>query len=124
MCETGIDNVLRFDFEAAIFGEYKSVKFRYETSFVIELGSTVETDELNEHREKCHRSPRKVYENAYTAELKDLYGYVLNRKVFKTLATDAVEGVKLFTMMMDKHPEHNGQQAGGDGIARLLLFGP
>lgn len=122
--ETGIDSVPRFDSEVAIFGEHKSVTICYETPFVKGLGITVEIDELNEHGEKCHRSLQTSYEDAYTAELKELYDCFANGKEIKTSATDAVEDLKLFKMMMDKYPEHKKQEAGDQGAAGFLPSGP
>ncbi|KAF4467850.1 myo-inositol 2-dehydrogenase [Fusarium albosuccineum] len=122
--ETGIDTVPRFDSEVAIFGEDKSVKICYETPFVKGLGITVEIDELNEFGEKCHRSLQTSYEDAYTAELKDLYECVANGKEIKTTAADALEDLRLFKMMMDKYPEHKKKQAGDQSVGGFLPSGP
>lgn len=110
--ETGINSVPRFDSEIAVFGENKSVTICYDTPYIKGLGITVEIDELNEFGEKCHRSLQTSYEDAYTAELKDLYECVANGREIKTTATDALEDLKLFRMMMDKYPEHKKKQAG------------
>lgn len=122
--ETGIDNVPRFDSEFAVFGENKSVTICYETPFVKGLGITVEIDELNEFGEKCHRSLQTSYEDAYTAELKELYECVVHGKEIKTSATDALEDLKLFKMMMDKYPEHKKKRAGGGSAVGFLPSGP
>ena len=122
--ETGIDSVPRFDSEVAVFGENKSVRICYETPFVKGLGITVEIDELNEHGEKCHRSLQTSYEDAYTAELRDLYECVANGKEVKTTATDALEDLKLFKMMMDKYPEYKKKQAGDNSTSGFLPSGP
>jgi len=116
--ETGIDNVPRFDSQVAVFGENKSVTICYDTPFVKGLGITVEIDELNEHGEKCHRSLQASYEDAYTAELRELYDCVVSGKEIKTSAADALEDLKLFKMMMDKYPEHKrgGSSSGGAGF--------
>ncbi|KAF7553275.1 hypothetical protein G7Z17_g3742 [Cylindrodendrum hubeiense] len=122
--ETGIDSVPRFDSQVAIFGEDKSVSICYETPFVKGLGITVEIDEFNEHREKCHRSIQTSYEDAYTAELKELYACIAEGKEIKTTTMDAVEDLKLFKMMMDKYPAHKMKQAGEQEVAKFLPSGP
>lgn len=122
--ETGIDTVPRFDSQVAVFGENKSVMIKYDTPFVKGLGITVEIDELNEHGEKCHRSLQTSYEDAYTAELRDLYECVANGKDIKTTAADALEDLKLFKMMMDKHPEHKKKGGSGSSAGGFLPSGP
>ncbi|KAL6409128.1 myo-inositol 2-dehydrogenase [Ilyonectria robusta] len=122
--ETGIDSVPRFDSEVAVFGENKSVTICYATPFVKGLGITVEIDELNEHGEKCHRSLQTSYEDAYTAELKDLYACIAEGKEIKTTTEDAIEDLKLFKMMMDKYPAHKRKQAGEHEAAGFLPSGP
>jgi predicted dehydrogenase len=122
--ETGIDSVPRFDSEVAVFGENKSVRICYETPFIKGLGITVEIDELNEYGEKCHRSLQTSYEDAYTAELEDLYACVAEGKEIKTTAADALEDLKLFKMMMDKYPEHKKQQTDDGAVGGFLPSGP
>jgi predicted dehydrogenase len=122
--ETGIDSVPRFDSHVAIFGENKSVTICYDTPFVKGLGITVEIDELNEHGEKCHRSLQTSYEDAYTAELKELYGVIVEGKEIRTSASDAVEDLKLFKMTMDKYPEHKKKKAGESTSSGFLPSGP
>ncbi|VUC38128.1 unnamed protein product [Clonostachys rosea] len=122
--ETGIDSVPRFDSEVAVFGEKKSVTIRYDTPFVKGLGITVEIDELNEYGEKCHRSLQTSYEDAYTAELRELHECITNGKQIKTTATDALEDLKLFKMMMDKYPEHKKKQVGEHSTSGFLPSGP
>lgn len=122
--ETGIDNVPRFDSQVAVFGENKTVKILYDTPFVKGLGITVEIDEFNEHGEQCHRTLQTSYEDAYTAELKEFYDCVVSGKEIKTSATDALEDLKLFKMMMDAYPEHKKKQAGEQANAGFLPSGP
>lgn len=102
--ETGIDHVPRFDSQVAVFGETKSVTICYDTPFIKGLGITVEIDELNEHGEKAHRSIQTSYEDAYTRELKEFHACITENKSFKTTATDALEDLKLFNMMLKSHP--------------------
>lgn len=104
--EVGIDNVPRFDSHVVVYGEDKTVSIQYDTPYVKGLGITVEIDEMNEHGERCHRSLQTSYEDAYTAELKELYASLVEGKPIVTTATDAMEDLKLFKMMLDKYPEH------------------
>ncbi|EON97503.1 putative myo-inositol 2-dehydrogenase protein [Phaeoacremonium minimum UCRPA7] len=119
--ETGIDSVPHFDSEVVIFGEKKTVRIAYDTPFVKGLGITVEIDELNEYGEKCHRSLQTSYEDAYTAELREFYEIAVHGKQIKTTATDAVEDLKLFRMMMDKYPTYKKKQNGESGSSSTFL---
>lgn len=121
--ETGIDSVPRFDSQVAIFGETKCVSINYDTPFIKGLGITVEIDELNEHGEKCHRSLQTSYEDAYSAELREWYDCIVNGKAIKTSASDAVEDLHLFKMMMEKYPSHK-RAKGSSGSDGFLPSGP
>lgn len=79
----------------------KRVSINYDTPFVKGLGITVEVDELNECGEKVHRSIQTSWEDAYTAELKELYECFSQGKDIKTTVGDAAEDLKRFTAMMD-----------------------
>ncbi|KAF3017041.1 hypothetical protein E8E14_001838 [Neopestalotiopsis sp. 37M] len=122
--ETGIDSVPRFDSELSVYGEEKSVSIRYQTPFIKGLGITVEIDELNEFGEKCHRSLQKSYEDAYTAELKEFHTCVVTGKDIKTSASDAIEDLKLFKMIMEKYPAYNKSQAGASSTSSFRPSGP
>jgi predicted dehydrogenase len=102
--ETGIDHVPRFDSQVAVFGETKSVTICYDTPFIKGLGITVEIDEFNEHGEKVHRSIVTSYEDAYTCELKEFHACITENTPIRTTATDALEDLKLFSMMLKHHP--------------------
>ncbi|RDL40120.1 Uncharacterized protein BP5553_00099 [Venustampulla echinocandica] len=121
--ETGIDSVPRFDSQVAVFGEDKSVTICYDTPFVKGLGITVEIDELNEHGEKCHRSIQTSYEDAYTAELRDLHECIAAGKEIKTTVVDAMKDLELFDMMMKKYPSYKKQGKAGNG-GSFLPSGP
>lgn len=120
--ETGIDSVPRFDSQVAVFGEDKSVTICYDTPFVKGLGITVEIDELNEYGEKCHRSLQTSYEDAYTAELKDLYECIAGDREIKTTVVDAMKDLELFDMMMKKYPSYKKEKAVNGGT--FLPLGP
>lgn len=102
--ESGIDSVPRFDSHVTVYGERKSVSIRYDTPFVKGLGISVEIDEMNEFGDKVHRSLQTSYEDAYTAELKEFHACVVGVKPFKTTAEDAMEDLKIFSMMLSKYP--------------------
>jgi hypothetical protein len=102
--ETGVDHVPRFDSQAAVFGETKSVTICYDTLFIRGLGITVEIDELNEHGENVHRSIQTSYEDVCTREFKEFHAFITEKKSFKTMATDALKGPKLFNPMLKSHP--------------------
>lgn len=121
--ETGIDSVPRFDSHIAVYGEDKSVSICYDTPFIKGLGISVEIDEMNEYGDKVHRSIQTSYEDAYTAELKELYACVVDGKPIKTTAADAMEDLQLFNMMLQKYPQYKKGKGGGTSSG-FLPSGP
>ena len=122
--ETGVDSVPRFDSHVTIYGEEKSVTICYDTPFVKGLGISVEIDEMNEHGDKVHRSVQTSYEDAYTAELKELHACLVDGKSIKTTAADALEDLKLFDMMLKKYPQYKNGEAGAASSSDFLPSGP
>lgn len=123
--EMGLDNVPRFDSHVTVYGENKTVSIVYDTPFVKGLGITVEVDETNEYGEKVHRSVQTSYEDAYTAELRELHACLTEGKPIKTSVVDAMEDLKLWKMMMQKYPERNTKMGGAQGTVSggAALFG-
>lgn len=122
--ESGIDSVPRFDSEVSVYGEEKTVTIRYQTPFIKGLGITVEIDEKNEFGEKCHRSLQTSYEDAYTAELREFHNCVATGKDIKTTASDAIDDLKLFKMIMEKYPSQNKGQEGTISTSSFQPSGP
>jgi predicted dehydrogenase len=122
--ETGIDSVPRFDSHVTVYGEGKTVSIQYDTPFVKGLGITVEVDEMNEQGEQVHRTIQTSYEDAYTAELKELYSCVAEGKPIKTTAADAVEDLKLFDMMLKKYPDSKKRKPESSTASDFLPSGP
>ena len=122
--ETGIDSVPRFDSHVTVYGDDKSVSICYDTPFVKGLGISVEIDEMNEYGDKVHRSIQTSYEDAYTAELKELYACVVDGKPIKTTAADAMEDLQLFNMMLQKYPKYKKGIKGGASASGFLPSGP
>lgn len=54
---------------------------------------------MNDQGELQTRSVLSSYEDAYTAELKDLYECFVNGKEIKTTTEDAMQDLKLYDMM-------------------------
>ena len=106
--ESGIDQVPRFDAHLAVYGEEKSVSIQYNTPYVKGLPIVVEIDELNEKGERTHRTVQTSFEDAYTAEMRELYECLVNGKPIKTSVADAMEDLTLFDMM---HRQYNIQSA-------------
>lgn len=106
--ESGIDQVPRFDAHLAVYGEKKSVSIQYNTPYIKGLPIVVEVDELNENGERTHRIVQTSFEDAYTAELSELYECLIHGKPIKTSVADAVEDLILFDMMYE---QYNAQMA-------------
>lgn len=59
----------------------------------------MEVDEINEQGEVQHRTILSSYEDAYTAELQEVYGAFAQNKTIKTTVSDAKNDLKIFDMM-------------------------
>ncbi|KAL2012902.1 hypothetical protein VTN00DRAFT_427 [Thermoascus crustaceus] len=101
--ESGIDMVPTFDAHLAVYGEKKRVSIHYDTPYVKGLPTTVRVEELTETGEKEVREIVSSYEDAYTAELQELYSCLVDGKEIKTSAEDAMNDLRLFDMMYKKY---------------------
>ncbi|KPM38197.1 hypothetical protein AK830_g8359 [Neonectria ditissima] len=97
--ESGIDEVPVFDAHLAVYGAKKRVTIKYASPYVKGLPITVEVEELNEAGENEKREILSSYEDAYTAELKELYESIVEGKPIKTTAEDALQDLRLYSMM-------------------------
>lgn len=100
--ESGIDAVPDFDAHLAVYGEKKRVSIKYDTPFVKGLAITVTVHEVNEFGEIEKREMMGSYEDAYTAELQELYECLVRGKEIKTSTEDAREDLRLFDMMYQR----------------------
>jgi predicted dehydrogenase len=97
--ESGIDEVPTFDAHLAVYGARKRVSIHYDTPYVKGLPITVRVEEVNEHGEKQCREIVSSYEDAYTAELQELYACLVDGKPIKTTAEDALDDLRLYDLM-------------------------
>lgn len=100
--ESGIDEVADFDAHLAVYGERKRVTIRYDSPFVKGLPITVTVQEVNGAGEMETKHLLGSYEDAYTAELQELYECIVHGKKAKTSAEDASEDIRLYDMMYKK----------------------
>ncbi|MCJ1390994.1 hypothetical protein MMC18_003855 [Xylographa bjoerkii] len=107
--ESGVDDVPRFDAHVAVYGEKKSVEIRYDTPYVKGLPIVVVVEEKGEGGEKVRREVMSSYEDAYTAEMRELWGCLVEGRKCKTMVGDALEDLRLFDMMYEAY---DGQKAG------------
>lgn len=101
--ESGIDAVARFDSHLTIYGKNKTVSIQYDTPFIKGLPIKVKVDEINEHGEAVSREILSSYEDAYTAELKEMHACFTQGRVIKTSAEDAMEDLRMFKMIFEQH---------------------
>ncbi len=101
--ESGIDSVPRFDSHLTVYGENKTVSIQYDTPYIKGLPIKVIIDEINEHGEAVTREILSSYEDAYTAELKELHSCLISGKAIKTTAEDAMQDLILFKMMFEQY---------------------
>ena len=97
--ESGIDEVPDFDAHLAVYSAKKRVSIKYASPYVKGLPITVEVSEVNENGEHQTRSILSSYEDAYTAELKEVYECFVNGKQIKTTAEDAMQDLRLYDAM-------------------------
>lgn len=100
--ESGIDGVPEFDAHLAVYGEKKRVRIDYDSPYVKGLPIKVTVQEVNEDGEMQTREMLGSYEDAYTAELQELYECLRNGKEIKTSATDAMEDLRLYDMIYER----------------------
>ena len=72
---------------------------KYDSPYVKGLPIKVTVQELNEAGEMETREMLGSYEDAYTAELQELFECLRNGKEIKTTARDAMEELRLYDMM-------------------------
>lgn len=99
MYESGWDGVPDFDAHLAVYGEKKRVWIQYDSPFVKGLPIKVVVQEVNESGEMEKREMLGSYEDAYTAELMELYECIVNGRRIKTSAADAAQDLRLYDMM-------------------------
>ncbi|QIW95127.1 hypothetical protein AMS68_000645 [Peltaster fructicola] len=99
--ESGWDDVPDFDAHLAIYGQTKRVTIKYDTPFVKGLPIKVSVQEKTEQGIQT-REIISSYEDAYTAELQELYECIVNGKPVKTTASDALQDLQIYDMMYRK----------------------
>lgn len=97
--ESGIDSVPVFDAHLSVYGENKRVSIQYDSPYVKGLPIKVTVHELNKHGELQFKEILCSYEDAYTAELKEVYEWLRNGKTTKTSTDDAIEDIKIYDQM-------------------------
>jgi predicted dehydrogenase len=103
--ESGLDSVPFFDADLTVYGEHKRVSIKYDTPYVKGLAIKVTVQEVSKAGEVSSRELIASYEDAYTAELQELYESIVKGKPVKTSARDALEDLKLYDLMYQKYNE-------------------
>ena len=101
--ETGIDEVARFDSHLAVYGKNKTVSIQYDTPYVKGLAIKVKVDEIDDHGEVISKEITSSYEDAYTAELKEMHACFTEGREIKTTAEDAMQDSRLFAMLLEQY---------------------
>ncbi|KAE8552935.1 hypothetical protein EYB25_004314 [Talaromyces marneffei] len=100
--ESGIDTIPDFDAHLAIYGSNKRVSIQYDSPYVKGLPIKVRVEEVNEYGEKQVKEILSSYEDAYTAELTEMYECFLNGRPIKTSTEDAMNDLRLYDAMYKK----------------------
>jgi hypothetical protein len=104
--------VPRFDSHLAIYGERKTVTIQYDTPYVKGLPIIVRVDELV-NGEAVSREILTTFEDAYTAEMKEMHACFTEGKEIKTSAEDSMNDLRLWTMMLQVHERDSELKATG-----------
>ena len=107
--ESGIDDVARFDSHLTVYGKNKTVSIQYDTPYVKGLAIKVKVDEVNEYGEVISKEILSSYEDAYTAELKNMHACFTEGREIKTSAEDALQDLRLFAMLLKQHRQQREQ---------------
>jgi predicted dehydrogenase len=99
--ESGIDNVPRFDAHLQVYSANKTVKLQYDTPYVKGLAITVTVDEGTVEGGYQQRTMLSSYEDAYTAELKDLHACLTQGIDIRTTVADALQDLEIFRMVLE-----------------------
>ncbi|KAJ5477061.1 hypothetical protein N7539_007205 [Penicillium diatomitis] len=97
--ESGIDGVPVFDAHIAVYGASKRVTIKYDSPYVKGLPIHVEVEEPNEHGEIQKRTIMSSYEDAYTAELQEMYKSFVDGRDIKTSVQDARKDLEIYDLM-------------------------
>jgi predicted dehydrogenase len=100
--ESGIDTIPDFDAHLAIYGSNKRVSIQYDSPYVKGLPIKVRVEEVNEYGEKQVKEILSSYEDAYTAELTEMFECFVNGREIKTSAEDAMNDLRLYDAMYRK----------------------
>ncbi|KAF1850047.1 NAD(P)-binding protein [Cucurbitaria berberidis CBS 394.84] len=100
--ESGLDGVPRFDAHVQVYGANKTVKLQYDTPYVKGLPITVTVDESTPSGGYQQRTVLPTYEDAYTAELTELYACLVKGKAIKTTVADALQDLEIFRMVLQR----------------------
>lgn len=110
--ESGIDTVPDFDAHLAVYGsegsspDSRRVEIKYQSPYVKGLPIVVRVDEQDSRtNEMTSKEILSSYEDAYTAELRELYECLVEGKQIKTSAEDALRDLEIFDMMYKKYEE-------------------
>ena len=114
--ETGIDDVARFDSHLTVYGKNKTVSIQYDTPYVKGLAIKVKVDEVNEYGEVISKEILSSYEDAYTAELKEMHACFTEGREIKTSAEDALQDLRLFAMLYKQHQRQRMREPVKDWI--------
>jgi predicted dehydrogenase len=97
--ESAIDNIPRFDAHIEVHSMNKSVRIQYDTPYVKGLPITIHTRE-NVDGTYTEKTIRRTYEDAYTAEMRELHKWYTQGTPVKTTPEDAKKDTEIFYMIM------------------------
>lgn len=100
--ESGIDGVPEFDAHLAVYGDRKRVMIKYDSPYVKGLPIKVTVQEVNGEGEMETREMLGSYEDAYTAELQELWECLRGGREIKTTVEDAMEDLRLYDLMYQR----------------------
>ncbi|KAK8864559.1 hypothetical protein IAR55_001809 [Kwoniella newhampshirensis] len=102
--EVGLDMVAKFDASIEIFGADKRITIEYDTPYVKGLAIKAVVLSAKENGDYSEEIIRPTYTDAYSLEYEELYKAITEGAQVKTSVMDAIEDLKIMTMIMEKLP--------------------
>ncbi|KAL4984953.1 hypothetical protein BDW68DRAFT_8529 [Aspergillus falconensis] len=108
MYETGTDCVPRCDAQLAVYGQNKTVTIHYDLPYARAQPVRIVVERADERGGLMQTETVSTWEEAYQAELKALYAYLVEGKQAKTTARDSLQDIKLFQTIFDQYNKQCG----------------
>ncbi|GAB1192335.1 hypothetical protein BDV37DRAFT_75288 [Aspergillus pseudonomiae] len=106
--ETGTDSVPRCDAHLALYGNTKTVSMHYDLPYAQGKPSRVVVETADSKGDLKRTESVSSWEDAFNAELKALYAFLVDGKPARTTAQDSLQDLKLFQTIFEQYDRQCG----------------